>query len=459
VVIDGAASEGGPIDLAGMVFEGRFRVDERIAEGGFAIVYKAYQVALDRWVALKVLKAPRGHDERARAEFRERFASEARTIARIQHPNIVEVYDFAVSILPSGEPAPWMALQWLDGETLATYLGRRRARGDGGLPPREAVDLLAPVLQALAHAHKQGIVHRDIKPANIMMTQTPRALSLRVLDFGIAKIMADDRSPDTGNTRTESAPAFSPAYAAPEQIMFSRTGPWTDVHALGLILSELMTGSPPFADPDPEAHTFEQIMSPRRPTPASKGRDAGAFEPVIAKALALIPRERWKNAGDLWEALEKAPLNVPVTGSAPEPANPSVPAAGQVSGRGPALRRRTGLVAAVALGGFASIVGLGWRQKTRTQAGYASRPMSAAPALTEAPLQPNVLPGLPLPPAAANTAAPAANATLTDPLASLATAATSGPKAKKAPSRRKNRPVDPPPKPPDRGTDLFDDTK
>ena len=127
-----------------------------------------------------------------------------------------------------------------------------------------------------------------------------------MLDFGIAKIMVDDQSPNTGNTRTESAPAFSPAYAAPEQVAFSRTGPWTDVHALGLILAEVMTDEPPFSDPDPEAHLFEQVMSRRRPTPASKGRDVGLFEPVIAKALSLSPRDRWKNAGELLAALEEA---------------------------------------------------------------------------------------------------------------------------------------------------------
>lgn len=306
MVTEGVASQGGPFALEGTVFDGRFRIEERIAEGGFAIVYKAYQVALDRWVALKVLKAPRGHDEVARAEFREKFASEARTIARLQHPHIVEVYDFSVATLPSGEPAPWMALQWLDGETLATHLGLRNRAGEDGLPPREAVDFFCPAIQALAHAHKQGIVHRDVKPANIMVTKTPRGPALRVLDFGISKIMADDQAPNTGQTRTESAPAFSPAYAAPEQVTFSRTGPWTDVHALGLILTELMTDAPPFSDPDPEAHMFEQVMAPRRPTPASKGRDVGPFELIIGKALALSPRDRWRNAGELLDALETA---------------------------------------------------------------------------------------------------------------------------------------------------------
>jgi len=303
---DGVASRASYLDIGAAVFDGRFRIEERIAEGGFAVVYKAWQVALDRRVALKILKPPRGHDETGRAEFRDKFATEAKTIARLRHPHIVDVYDFSVSRLPSGELAPWMALEWLEGETLAMHLGRRRGAGERGRGPRQAVDFLRPVLEALAQAHRQGIVHRDIKPSNIMVTETAGGSSLRVLDFGIAKLMVDDHSPSTGNTRTESAPVFSPAYAAPEQVAFSRTGPWTDVHALGLILSEVMTDEAPFVAIDPDTHLFEQVMAPLRPTPARKGRDVGRYESIIAKALTLSPRDRWKNAGELLAALDDA---------------------------------------------------------------------------------------------------------------------------------------------------------
>jgi eukaryotic-like serine/threonine-protein kinase len=326
VATDGAALRGSALEgIEGPVFDGRFRIEERIAEGGFAVVYKAWQLALERRVALKVLKPPRNRDPVSRAEFRERFAAEAKTIARLRHPDIVDVYDFSVSTLPSGDLAPWMALEWLEGETLATQLARRRRSGLGGRDPREAVEFLRPVLRGLAHAHALGIVHRDVKPSNIMVVETEHGPSLRVLDFGIAKIMVDARTPNTGNTRTETAPAFSPAYAAPEQVAFSRTGPWTDVHALGLVLSELMTDRAPFSDPDPEAHLFEQVMSPARPTPASQGHDAGAFEPIIAKALALSPRDRWKNAGELMAALEEGAVSTAagVVVAAPAPAPPS----------------------------------------------------------------------------------------------------------------------------------------
>jgi serine/threonine-protein kinase len=341
-----------------MVFDGRFRIDQWIAEGGFAVVYKACQVALDRRVALKILKPRRGHDDAARAEFREKFASEARTIARLRHPHIVDVYDFSVSPLPSGEPAAWMALEWLEGETLATTLARRRAEGKKGMAPLEALAFVRPVLQALAHAHKHGIVHRDIKPANIMVTPTAHGPALRVLDFGIAKIMADDSPPNTGQTRTESSPAFSPAYAAPEQVAFSRTGPWTDVHALGLILTELMTDEAPFTSSDPELHMFEQVMLKDRPTPGRKRREVGVFEPIVAKAVALSPRDRWKNAGELLKALDDAAAGGALARSAARAAAPAT-----------RWRRRLPLLAAASL----AAAGIGW---LATGIGRTSRPAS-----------------------------------------------------------------------------------
>src|SRR4051812_12494003 len=303
VVTGNAPQTADVFGLEGSVFDGRFRIERWVAEGGFAVVYEAFQFALDRRVALKILKRGRGRDEQSRAEFREAFAAEAKTIARLRHPNIVDVYDFSVAPLPNGEPAPWIALEWIDGETLAAWLGHRRGAGDPPLAPRPAFALLRPVIDALAHAHAAGVVHRDIKPANIMVMKTAHGESLRLLDFGIAKSVGADESPGTGDTRTQSMPAFSPAYAAPEQVAFSRSGAWTDVHALGLLLTELMTGEPAFASSDPDVYVFERVMSPERPTPASRGFDVGAFEPVIAKALALAPRDRWRNAGELLAAL------------------------------------------------------------------------------------------------------------------------------------------------------------
>jgi hypothetical protein len=303
-MVGGAASED-RFGLTGSTLADRYYVEAQVGEGGFAVVYRACQVALERRVALKVLKAPPGLDDASTAHFGERFAAEAKTIATLKHPYIVSVYDFGVSRMASGELAPWMALEWLDGETLESDLDRRH--GTGGRPPAEALPLLRPVIEALAYAHRWGVVHRDIKPANMMSVATETGQVLRMLDFGIAKIMRADQVEGTKRMGTSSAPAFSPDYAAPEQVTFSRTGPWTDVHALGLVLTELLTGQPPYSH-GADAQLFEQVMSPVRPTPKAKGRDVGRLEKVIAKAVALSPGQRWQNAGELLAALDAVGL-------------------------------------------------------------------------------------------------------------------------------------------------------
>ena len=366
--------------LTGTLFEERFQVERQVAEGGFAVVYRAQHLALDRAVALKVLKMPRAHDEAARAEFQEKFAAEARTIARLKHPHIVDVYDFAVGVTPFGDPAPWMALEWLDGETLARRLLSRREKKLRGLPPHDALAFLRPVVEALAFAHKRGIVHRDIKPANVMVATGDHAPSLQVLDFGIAKLVAGDRQDaGSGDTRTGSVPTFSPTYAAPEQVQYSRTGPWTDVHALGLILTELLTDEPPYADAD--AHLFEQVMATARPTPGSKGRDAGPFEPVLAKALALSPRDRWSDAGELLAALEEADaratpsestVRVPARTARAESVKVTPPAETRATTR----RTASALVAAAVL----ATVGVGVRLRRARPSGAIATPIAATSA-------------------------------------------------------------------------------
>jgi hypothetical protein len=308
--------------LAGATLAGRYRVEGQVAEGGFAVVYRAVQIALERPIALKVLKTPPGLGEAARVRFERRFETEARTIAKLQHPFIVDVHDYGVSPMPSGESAPWMALEWLDGETLEHDLDGRR--GGGGRTIAEAVALLRPVIDAVAYAHRRGIVHRDIKPANLMIVDGESGPVLRMLDFGIAKIMEGDPIGDTRPGRGSGGPGFSPDYAAPEQITYSRTGPWTDVHALGLLLTELLTDEPPFAaahGPAGDEQLFEQIMSADRPTPGRKGADAGALEKIIARALALSPGQRWKDAGELLQGIDArvtgAAVAAPARGRAP----------------------------------------------------------------------------------------------------------------------------------------------
>jgi serine/threonine-protein kinase len=268
-----------------------------------------------------------------------------------------------------------------------------------------------------------------------MITEGDHGRRVRVLDFGIAKIVRGEEPAGSGRTRTGSVPAFSPAYAAPEQVTFSRTGPWTDVHALGLILSELLTGARPFADPEASVH--EQVMAAVRPTPASKGRDVGAFEAVIARALALAPGDRHRNAGELLAALEEAAGGGSAAAALPPPPAPAPQA----------LRKRTKTIAALGVLAAAGAV---------AAADLALRPVRApAPATTNVPTPTAGAAPAPAPPPAAPIApvvpAPAAEKP-------------APPRAPTPPGRHRKpaatRPASPssPPAPAKR-VDLFDDTK
>ncbi|MFO0645915.1 MAG: serine/threonine-protein kinase [Polyangiales bacterium] len=306
--------------LVGYQLDGKYNVEAAVARGGFGVVYRAKHVALLTSHAVKVLRIPAGLPAEMHQRFLKQFVEEARIIAQFQHPAVVRVTDFGVSNMPTGEQSPWMVLEWIDGATLADSLNARL--GHGGRSPHECLELLAPVIDALAAAHDMGIAHRDIKPANIMLAREAPGASMRgsrranaarpttrVLDFGIAKIMTEgDDGPASGQTQTGSImAAYSPRYVSPEQLSGTRTGPWTDVHALGLIITEMLTDQPAYSSTDKLKLTM-QVMSPTRPTPAVFGVDVGPWEAVLAKALAITPADRYPNAGELLTALE---ANVP----------------------------------------------------------------------------------------------------------------------------------------------------
>lgn len=282
--------------LCGSVIERRYRVGQPLAEGGFALVYGGHHLTLDVPVALKVLRPLA--DPLAAAEMVGRFLDEAKTVARLRHPHIVAVLDAGV-LTHTPAPLPWMALEWVPGQTLGAWLATR-----GRLTPAEAVDLALPLLDALGFAHRHHVAHRDVKPANVMVS--PAGTSPRLLDFGIAKILCGDETPGSGATHTLGGPlVFSPQFAAPEQIAGTRTGPWTDLHAIGLLLTHLTTGQLPYPGAERE-DILAHALDLRRPTPARFGLDVGPLEAVIARSLALRPRDRFASCEQLREALVAA---------------------------------------------------------------------------------------------------------------------------------------------------------
>jgi serine/threonine protein kinase len=295
---------GDPFGLVGARLDARYEVGDLVAQGGFGVVYRALHRELRKSVAIKVLKTPADFSQRQQADFLRRFADEARTVAQLDHPHIVRVLDFGTSIMPSGARAPWMALEWLEGVTLESDFNERIQSASGGRSPAECAALLFPVIEAVGVAHEEGVVHRDIKPSNLMIVTGRRGdPRLKLLDFGIAKVMAPEerRAADRAQTLTQ-VQAFSPDYAAPEQVSGTRTGPWTDVHSLALLLSEMLTGAVPFDGAD-AMEMCANVLAPKRPTPARFGVDVGPWEAVLGKALALDPTRRYGNATEFLAAL------------------------------------------------------------------------------------------------------------------------------------------------------------
>jgi hypothetical protein len=309
--------------LVGTVLDGRYRVDAVVGEGGFGVVYRAHHLAFDHGVAVKCLKLPSHFEASAREAFLGKFREEGRILSRLsEHPSVVRVYDFGVRE-DAGRVVPFLVLEWLEGETLAAMLERR-----GALSAREAIELFLPAVSAVAFAHEARVAHRDLKPENLFVTQTRGGPLLKVLDFGIAKALQEGETQAAATSRTSSGfHAFSPRYGAPEQFSPKRYGPTgsrTDVHALGLVLFEMLTGERALAG-DEYAELLEAVLAPERPTLASRG--ARVPEPiarVCERAMCRDPEGRYPDAVELHAALTAA-------------ATAALPAAASLTERAPGL--------------------------------------------------------------------------------------------------------------------------
>ena len=256
---------------------GRYRLDERLATGGSAEVWRARDEQLDRDVAVKLLHPHLLPDERSR----DRLAAEARAAAGLSHPGIVGVYD----VDTTGDAAA-VVFELVDGESLAARLAR-----DGALPEREAARIAAEIGEALFHAHQRGVVHRDVKPGNILIAADGRA---RLVDFGIARLLdeAAERLTVTGTVMG------TLRYMAPEQLAGGEIGPRTDIWALGAVQYEMLVGRPPFSAPNQVALADEQ----RTVVPDLGGVDPGLAS-IAAACLAVAPEERPRHVGAVAAAL------------------------------------------------------------------------------------------------------------------------------------------------------------
>ncbi len=293
------------VQLVGAIIAKRYRLDRVVGRGGFAVVYQAHHLTLDTRVALKILNLVIPNEPSRRDKEILRFTDEARILARLRHPGIVAVSDAGVESSSGGELLPWIALEWCDGGTLADEL-----RGRAGAPfsAAEAWSVVRAVALAVGDAHAASVAHRDLKPSNVMLARSAKGFEPRVVDFGIAKVFEAGLSGEEAATR--GTLLCSPDYAAPEQIVGGATGPWTDIHALGLLLTELCVGRPPYS------FTGAGPVAGTRPTPRAFGVDVGELEAVIARAVSLLPSDRFEDVEQLVAAgdelsLGEAPIRAP----------------------------------------------------------------------------------------------------------------------------------------------------
>jgi serine/threonine protein kinase len=261
---------------------GKYELHERLGSGGMAEVYKGYHATLARYVAVKILHPFLRED----ATFKERFEREAQNVARLRHPNIVQVYDF------DQDPETglyYMVMEYIDGPPLDKYLFDLEAEGQW-IPLPEAIRIIKEIGGALSYAHSQDMVHRDLKPANVMIDSDGHAV---LTDFGIARMV-------TGPQMTASGQMIgTPAYMSPEQGLGQHVDHRSDIYSLGIMLYQLATGALPYMADTPIAIVLQHVNHPL-PPPSEIAPDVPrGLERILYKALAKLPEERYQSVDEM----------------------------------------------------------------------------------------------------------------------------------------------------------------
>jgi eukaryotic-like serine/threonine-protein kinase len=381
-------------DIFGIVgtTQGAFKVERVVAAGGFGVVYRAYHGAFRAPVALKCLKIPESLPGEQRAQFLEKFREEAELLFRLSAaiPSVVRPLHHEVLSTKSGIFVPFIALEWLDGSTLAQRIAQRTTRALPPLPLEDVVLLLTPVARALEAAHRfpgpggpTCVVHRDLKPSNIFLAAMHGSEVVKILDFGIASAR-DAASVMAGQSVTTTrglATAFTPTYGSPEQWApkrFGKTGPWTDVWGIALTCVETLAGRGIMTG-DQMAIMGTVLDEKRRPTPLNEGVPVPeALELAFRRALAVDPRDRYQDVGAFWDEVETAlglplstpPIALPGRSSSPSRTSPEQRSRGPASGARPS--QPGGVASPTALGttvrapdARAAPSGASWRSPAR----------------------------------------------------------------------------------------------
>ncbi len=275
--------------MTGNLLGDRYQVGDTLGFGGMSEVHRGRDLRLGRDVAIKVLRADLARDP----TFQTRFRREAQNAASLNHPAIVAVYDTGETATDAG-PVPYIVMEFVDGETLRDLLKR-----EGPLPPKRAMEIVADICAALDFSHRHGIVHRDVKPANVMLT---RAGAVKVMDFGIARAVADGQA-----TVTATAAVIGTAqYLSPEQARGEAVDARSDVYATGCVLYELLTGAPPFTGDSPVAVAYQHVREDPKPPSSVHPGIPRELDAIVLKALNKNPLNRYQTAAEMRSDLVRA---------------------------------------------------------------------------------------------------------------------------------------------------------
>lgn len=324
----------------GKDIQGRYRIEEQLGAGGVGAVYRARHLALDRSVALKVLR--KQHNERWVS--RQRFEREARELAKLSHSNIVAISDCGID----GD-TPFLVMELLEGESLEARLRR------GPLSVAVALRLTLELLEGLAFMHGRGLVHRDIKPGNVFLERREKGERLKILDFGLAKLVVE--SGDLSVTRSGEV-LGTPAYMAPEQATGESTDARTDVYAVGLLLFEMVVGRRPFRGVDSEVLRQQLIETlPLLSDTLPKERLSRGLDVVLQRATAKEKSKRFADAKTMASALEEV-LGGPRASAKPATALASRPPPAHSRGERRSTSKRRGVVGRVLSAGAVLVCGV-----------------------------------------------------------------------------------------------------
>jgi eukaryotic-like serine/threonine-protein kinase len=346
-----------PLGVRGALLDERYRVGEAVGEGGAAFVYRATDEVSGDPVAVKFLHSMPESDAAIEQTLAD-FVREGKLVAELSTLSsaIVKAYGFGVMRTRGQPPLPYLVLEWLPGRSLDELLVSETNAGFAPRSLEESVELLEPVARALSLSHDRGVVHRDVKPENMLVVGARDELSIKLVDFGIAKVM-QRKFAGLHHTGTSTS-AFTPHYGAPEQFSktHGETGPWTDVFAMALVVLETMRGGRrAFSGDDFMELAKQSCDEDRRPTPIALELEVPPeVEAVFARALAVQPSLRYETMGQFWTALESA-MKRPISQLPPRPVAGPSETVQAVPGPGP---RRRGRGLSILLG--AVVLGLGF---------------------------------------------------------------------------------------------------